>query len=86
MRIQEKAKQVGFEWENKEQVWEKIVEEQEELKEAVQSGSQQHIEEEMGDLLFSIINYSRFLKVDAEQALSLTNNKFVYRFMEISKN
>ncbi|MEO7801354.1 MAG: nucleoside triphosphate pyrophosphohydrolase [Ginsengibacter sp.] len=85
MRIQEKAKQVGFEWENKEQVWEKIIEEQQELKEAVQSGNQQHIEEEMGDLLFSIINYSRFLKVDAEQALSVTNNKFVYRFTEMEK-
>jgi XTP/dITP diphosphohydrolase len=85
MRIQEKVKQVGFEWENKEQVWDKIIEEQGELKEAVQSGNQQHIEEEMGDLLFSIINYSRFLKVDAEQALSVTNNKFVYRFMEMEK-
>lgn len=85
MRIQEKAKQVGFEWENKDQVWDKIIEEQEELKEAVQSGNQQHIEEEIGDLLFSIINYSRFLKVDAEQALSVTNNKFVYRFMEMEK-
>lgn len=85
MRIQEKAKQVGFEWENKEQVWDKIIEEQEELKEAVHSGNQQHIEEEIGDLLFSIINYSRFLKVDAEQALSVTNNKFVYRFMEMEK-
>lgn len=85
MRIQEKAKQVGFEWENKEQVWDKIIEEQEELKDAVLSGNQQHIEEEIGDLLFSIINYSRFLKVDAEQALSVTNNKFVYRFMEMEK-
>jgi len=85
MRIQEKAKQVGFEWENKEQVWEKIIEEQEELKEAVQSCNQQYIEEEMGDLLFSIINYSRFLKVDAEHALSVTNNKFVNRFMEMEK-
>ncbi len=85
MRIQEKVKQVGFEWENKEQAWEKIIEEQEELREAIQSGNQQHIEEEMGDLLFSIINYSRFLKVDAEQALSVTNNKFVRRFREMEK-
>ncbi len=85
MRIQEKAKQVGFEWETKEQVWEKIIEEQEELTQAVQSGIQEDIEEELGDLLFSIINYSRFIKVDAEQALSITNNKFTQRFMQMEK-
>ncbi len=85
MRIQEKAKQVGFEWETKEQVWEKIIEEQEELKEAVQLGIQQDVEEELGDLLFSIINYSRFLNVDADQALSITNNKFTERFMQMEE-
>ncbi len=80
MRIQEKAKQVGFEWANKEQVWEKVEEEKIELLEAVDSGNVEHIEEEAGDLFFSVINYVRFLKVDAENALELTNKKFIKRF------
>lgn len=80
MRIQEKVKQVGFEWATKEQVWEKVEEEKRELAEAVDSGVQQHIEEEAGDLFFSVINYVRFLKVDAENALELTNKKFIKRF------
>ncbi len=80
MRIQEKAKQVGFEWANKEQVWEKVEEEKVELLEAVESGNVSHIEEEAGDLFFSVINYVRFLKVDAENALELTNKKFIKRF------
>ncbi|MEO6134360.1 MAG: nucleoside triphosphate pyrophosphohydrolase [Ginsengibacter sp.] len=81
MRIQEKAKQVGFEWATKEQVWEKVDEEKRELDEAVESGNQEHIEEEAGDLFFSVINYVRFLKVDSENALELTNKKFIKRFM-----
>ena len=80
MRIQEKAKQVGFEWANKEQVWDKVEEEKLELLEAVESGKTDHIEEEAGDLFFSVINYVRFLKVDAENALELTNKKFIKRF------
>lgn len=80
MRIQEKAKQVGFEWATKEQVWEKVEEEKSELLEAVNSGNTAHIEEEAGDLFFSVINYLRFLKVDAENALELTNRKFIKRF------
>ncbi|MGN6533818.1 MAG: nucleoside triphosphate pyrophosphohydrolase [Ginsengibacter sp.] len=80
MRIQEKAKQVGFEWANKEQVWEKVEEEKTELLEAVESRNNEHIEEEAGDLFFSVINYVRFLKVDAENALELTNKKFIKRF------
>ena len=80
MRLQEKAKQVGFEWENKEQVWEKIEEEKSELLEAVNSGNKKYIEEEAGDLFFSVINYVRFLNVDAENALELTNKKFIQRF------
>lgn len=80
MRIQEKAKQVGFEWATKEQVWEKVEEEKLELLEAVESADRKHIEEEAGDLFFSVINYVRFLKVDAENALELTNKKFVKRF------
>ncbi len=80
MRIQEKAKQVGFEWATKEQVWEKVEEEKTELLEAVESGNAEGIEEEAGDLFFSVINYVRFLKVDAENALELTNKKFMKRF------
>jgi XTP/dITP diphosphohydrolase len=80
MRIQDKAKQVGFEWATREQVWEKVEEEKLELAEAVQSGKEDHIEEEAGDLIFSVINYVRFLKVDAENALELTNRKFIRRF------
>lgn len=80
MRLQEKAKQVGFEWETKEQVWEKVREEEQELLEAVRSSKPGNIEEEIGDLFFSIINYARFLQVDAENALELTNKKFISRF------
>jgi XTP/dITP diphosphohydrolase len=90
MRIQEKAKQVGFEWANKEQVWEKVEEEKRELLDAVVSGNKEHIEEESGDLFFSVINYVRFLKVDAENALELTNQKFMKRFtmmeQQVEKN
>lgn len=80
MRLQEKAKQVGFEWENATQVWEKVEEETRELAEAVEAGEQGKIEEEWGDLLFSMVNYARFLKVDAENALERTNKKFIRRF------
>ncbi|HEY5462339.1 MAG TPA: nucleoside triphosphate pyrophosphohydrolase [Hanamia sp.] len=83
MRIQEKAKQVGFEWATKEQVWEKVEEEKSELLEAVDLKNTGHIEEEAGDLFFSVINYVRFLKVDAENALELTNKKFIKRFTQM---
>jgi MazG family protein len=85
MRLQEKAKQVGFEWETKEQVWEKIEEEKIELMEAVNAGSNAQIEEEAGDLFFSVINYVRFLNVDAENALELTNKKFIKRFTKMEE-
>ncbi|MGZ4049722.1 MAG: nucleoside triphosphate pyrophosphohydrolase [Bacteroidia bacterium] len=85
MRLQEKAKQVGFEWETKEQVWEKIEEEKNELLEAVNSGNDTHIEEEAGDLFFSVINYVRFLNVDAENALEITNKKFIKRFTKMEE-
>ena len=85
MRIQEKAKQVGFEWATKEQVWEKVEEEKLELLEAVDSGNEERIEEEAGDLFFSVINYVRFLKVDAENALELTNKKFIKRFSQMEE-
>jgi len=85
MRIQEKVKQVGFEWAAKEDVWKKVEEEQQELLEAVQSGNQEHIEEEAGDLFFSLINYVRFLNVDAENCLELTNKKFINRFLRLEE-
>lgn len=84
-RLQEKARQVGFEWDNKEQVWEKVEEEMNELREAVQSGSAERTEEEFGDLIFSLINYARFLQVDAENALERTNKKFIHRFTSMEK-
>ncbi|MBX2931480.1 MAG: nucleoside triphosphate pyrophosphohydrolase [Chitinophagaceae bacterium] len=82
-RMQEKVKQVGFEWSNKEDVWKKVEEEMGELKEAIKSNKQEHIEEEFGDILFSLINYARFLKVDAEGALEKTNQKFLQRFQSL---
>lgn len=85
MRLQEKAKQVGFEWDNKEQVWEKVEEEMQELREAIAGGSQEKTEEEFGDLVFSLINYARFLQVDAENALERTNKKFIHRFTSMER-
>lgn len=83
MRLQEKAKQVGFEWENKEQVWEKVKEEEAELQEAIAGGAQEKIEEEFGDLVFSLVNFARFLNIDAENALEITNKKFIQRFTQM---
>src|SRR5450631_1721644 len=85
IRLQEKSKQVGFEWGNREQVWEKVQEEQKELLEAVQSGDKEHIEEEFGDLMFSMINYARFLSIDTETALEKTNRKFINRFNKMEQ-
>ena len=82
-RIQEKAKQVGFEWSNKEDVWKKVEEEIDELKEAVEENDTAHIEEEFGDVLFSLINYARFLQIDAETALEKVNKKFLQRFSKM---
>ena len=79
-RIQEKAQGIGFDWDEISQVWDKCREEFGELEEAVEQQRQDEIESEMGDLLFSIINLSRFLKVDAESALERTNKKFISRF------
>lgn len=85
MRLQEKAKQVGFEWDNKEQVWDKVEEEMQELKEAIEGGRQEKVEEEFGDLVFSLVNYARFLQVDAENALERTNKKFIHRFTQMEQ-
>ena len=84
-RLQEKAKQVGFEWDNREQVWEKVEEEIGEMKEAIAGGDQAKIEDEFGDVLFSLVNYARFLRLDAENALERTNKKFIERFTSMEK-
>lgn len=83
MRLQEKARKVGFEWENKEQVWQKVEEEVGELHQAVETTDKDKIEDEFGDLIFSLINYARFLQIDAENALERTNKKFIRRFTEM---
>ena len=87
-RIQEKAKQVGFEWENKEQVFEKVEEEILELQEVVNQTPNNHekLEDEFGDVLFSLINYARFLNIDPELALERTNRKFIRRFQYIEEH
>lgn len=85
-RMQEKTKQVGFEWENTAQVWAKVEEEIGELHANIQSNApQQEIEEEFGDVLFSLINYARFIGVDPETALEKVNRKFKSRFEYIEK-
>jgi len=83
LRLQEKTKQVGFEWENTEQVKEKVDEEIGELYEAVDGGDHKKIEEEFGDVMFALINYARFVKVDPELALEQTNKKFIRRFQQV---
>lgn len=85
MRIQEKARGVGFDWEKKEQVWEKVEEEMKEFKSEfnIANGkpiNKQNAQQEFGDLLFSLINYSRFLDINPEEALERTNRKFIKRF------
>ena len=92
MRLQEKARQVGFEWDTREQVWDKVNEETEELREAVNNWQQageddpelaSKVEDELGDVFFSLVNYARFLRTDPEQALERTNKKFISRFREM---
>ncbi len=86
-RMQQKTAQVGFEWETTEQVWEKVEEELGELREAVDNDfSQEKKEEEFGDVLFSLINYARFLDIEPETALERVNKKFKARFEYIEKN
>ncbi len=82
-RIQAKASAVGFDWNRKEDVWQKVVEELDELKEAEQSQGQDRIEHEFGDLVFALVNYARFLNVDAEAALHKTTARFGDRFQYI---
>ena len=79
-RIQEKVRGVGFDWDDKTQVWEKVQEELQELKEAEESRNQEEIESEFGDVFFALINYARFIGVNPENALEKTNLKFKRRF------
>ncbi|HTR29510.1 MAG TPA: nucleoside triphosphate pyrophosphohydrolase [Puia sp.] len=85
MRLQEKAGKIGFEWEETPQVWDKVEEEMAELEEAVAAGDTGKIEEEFGDLMFSLVNYARFLHIDAENALERTNRKFIHRFTRMEE-
>jgi len=84
-KLQHKAAKVGFDWDDIAPVWDKIKEEIDELKEAHTEGNANHIEEELGDVLFSVVNLARFLKVDAELALMNCNRKFKKRFGYVEK-
>src|SRR6056297_2152333 len=79
-RIQQKVRGVGFDWDQKEQIWDKVKEELEELEEEVKKNNKDEIENEFGDLLFSIINAARLYDIDPETALEKTNQKFTNRF------
>ena len=93
MRIQEKAKATGFDWENKEQVWEKVQEELNEFKQEqlavdnkqLTKNKKSKIENEFGDLLFSLVNYARFIDINPEEALERTNKKFIKRFQYLEE-
>ncbi len=90
VRIQDKARGVGFDWEKKEQVWEKVEEEMQEFKNEfnIADGSEINKEKvmgEFGDMLFSLVNYSRFIDIDPEEALERTNKKFIRRFQYLEK-
>lgn len=84
-RIQDKVAGVGFDWENPKQVWEKVQEELNELNEEIKKGNQKNTEKEFGDVLFSMINYARFIKVNPENALEKTNKKFINRFQYLEE-
>jgi XTP/dITP diphosphohydrolase len=90
MRIQEKASMAGFDWQAAEQVWLKVQEEANELQQALQEpdtneNKQEHIQEELGDLLFSLVNYARFIKVNPDTALEKANQKFIKRFQHVEQ-
>ena len=85
MRIQDKARGAGFDWEQPEQVWEKVEEELEEFHTEAEKGQQEAMEQEFGDLLFSLVNYARFRGIDPETALDRTNKKFIKRFQYLEQ-
>ena len=84
-RIQEKVRGVGFDWDNRKQVWDKVLEEIEELKFEVLNGDQKKIESEFGDVIFALTNYSRFINVNPEDAIEKANKKFIKRFKVMEK-
>jgi MazG family protein len=84
-RLQEKASKVGFDWKEKSEVWAKVEEEIRELRTAEHEGTQADVEEELGDLLFALVNYARFLQANPELVLRKTNNKFIKRFQGIER-
>jgi XTP/dITP diphosphohydrolase len=84
-RIQDKVSGVGFDWEEPYQVWEKVQEELSELNEEIKSGNQDAIQSEFGDVLFSMVNYARFINVNPENALERTNKKFIQRFQYLEQ-
>lgn len=84
-RIQEKVRGIGFDWENKGQVWDKVLEEIKELKSEENNNDSKRIEDEFGDVLFALINYSRFINVNPEDALEKTNKRFIKRFQFLEK-
>lgn len=84
-RLQEKTSKVGFDWNKKEDVWKKVVEEIDEMQEVEKSEDTDKIEEELGDVFFSLINYSRFIGINPENALRKTNEKFIKRFRYIEE-
>jgi len=85
-RIQDKVSGVGFDWEEPNQVWQKVQEELSELNEEIKKGTKDTIESEFGDVLFSMINYARFINVNPENALEKTNKKFIKRFMKMEES
>jgi len=84
-RIQEKVSKVGFDWEKKEDVWKKVIEEIEEMNRSEMEGTHDELESEIGDVFFALVNYARFLKVNPENALRKTNKKFIKRFGYVEK-
>ena len=84
-KIQQKASAVGFDWPDVSGAYDKIIEETQELRKAVKSGVQDDVSEELGDLLFSVVNVSRFLKCDAEEALTAASDKFINRFIRVEQ-
>ena len=84
-KVQKKASKVGFDWDSADGAFDKVSEELGELKEAYKKGDKDNIHEELGDLLFSVVNVSRFVKVDSEEALTNSTDKFIDRFSKVEK-
>lgn len=84
-RLQEKASKVGFDWQNKGDVWKKVIEEIEEMHQSEKNGTKEELEKEVGDVFFSMVNYARFLGINPENALRMTNEKFISRFSYVEQ-